>query len=132
MNAVGPGWFIFFNICDESSGGVSVYGDEDFFYDDIDTETVKELTKKVAVYREARKAEPVEVEAIKSDLSGLLQDDVDNIVESMAESLSEAKLATRMRQYHLDRQQAIDAYKNTLVRLMNDDDLALLLIFMSI
>lgn len=122
----GPGFFIFFQETEISAGGGHpgdvLPGDELYnyvvIYESLPKKTIKKLVRKVRRYKEAKKEINPEV--------------INQIVESMVDTWPKAEMKREMKFHGLSQDLALLSYRETLRQIINDDDLALLLIFASI
>ena len=87
-------------------------------YETIPVETVKKVVKKVEAYKKEEKV--VSPEAINA------------ITESMVEAWSTDEMRKMMELYDISREVALLSYRETLKRLIMDEDLAFVLILASI
>jgi ASC-1-like (ASCH) protein len=113
---MGPGFFVFFQTDDPNEYAGA--GHPVIIYETLPEKTVKRVVKKVKQYKEAKR---------KID-----KECIDAIVSSMVDTWSQKDMRAKMELYDISQEVAILSYKKTLERLINDDDLALVLILASI
>ncbi|MEN8171417.1 MAG: hypothetical protein ABFS03_00905 [Chloroflexota bacterium] len=124
--SIGPGIFIFFREEIEYAGGIEgaegdVSESEDKrVYETLPLETVKSLEKKVSAYKATEKVEI------------LPQESVESIISTMVDIWPESDMKMKMAEFDLSQELAIIRYRETLRVLINDDDLALILILANV
>ena len=120
-SVMGPGFFIFFHEDIEYSGGIDLYDDEGEdkrVYDTLPQDTIKSLTEKVEAYTQADEA--------------ITPESVENIISSLVDTWPSEDMQSKMLEFDLSQELAIIRYRRTLRQLIQDEDLAILLILVNI
>jgi len=95
-------------------------------YETLPTKTIKRIIRRVRRYKKTSGAKD------SKSPRPLSPEHVNAIVEALAEQWPKDEMQHQMQLYKIDERLALLSYKATLRQLINDDDLALLLIFASI
>ena len=89
-------------------------------YETLPVKTVKNIRKKIVQYQKAEKTTEISKEAKEA------------IVSTMIDALSKKEIMDKMELFDISREIAIIRYRDTIKQLLNDDDLAIILILASI
>jgi len=122
VGPMGPGFFIFFQseeTCGAGGGYPDIPHNAVIIYETLPVDTVKKVVKKVRKYKQKTK----EVQISPAN--------VDAIVGTMVDVWSQKDMKAKMELHDISQELAILSYRATIRQLINDDDLALILILAS-
>ena len=119
---MGPGFFLFFQLEeDEGFGGGAPSTGEGKKKEKIYTDIPKDVVKKIAV----------KVEAFK-DTELDKKETMEAIASSIVEEIEEKHVTVKMKEYGIDEEEALLRFRLTIEALLEDDELALILILANI
>lgn len=124
---MGCGFFIFFQTGRNTPYGVGGDGAEDKIFDELPAEVVKETHEVYEKYKAAGLTKDTKTQG------GLTyQESLEAIASSITESIEEKHVVAKMEEFKIDEEETLMRFRATITALLEDDELALILIMANI